>query len=50
MPMRLRRRLRLCWPYGLPWGPCHHPSAPVGPPPWLGARPTTDEEKEMLSK
>lgn len=51
--MPIRRRLRLCWPYGYPMGPCHHPMPHYGPPPgWAGTRgwrrPTPEEEKEYL--
>jgi hypothetical protein len=49
--MPIRRRLRLFWPYGHHWGPCHHPMTPYGPPPgWGWGRPTPEEEKEYLDE
>jgi hypothetical protein len=47
----VRRRLHYCWPH---WAGWHHPYAPYGPPPgwappWWGARPSLEEEKQALS-
>jgi hypothetical protein len=55
MPIRSRRRLRLFWPYGHPWGPWQHPMPPYGGPPgwgggWGWGRPTAEEEKEYLAE
>jgi hypothetical protein len=46
MPLRMRRRMRLYWPY-CQW---HHyvPYAP--PPPWFTGRPTREEEVEDLKE
>ena len=56
MPKPARRRLRLFWPYGHPWGPGHPPISPYGPPGWGGGlghgfgwgRPTKEDEKDYL--
>lgn len=51
--MPIRRRLRLCWPYGHHCGPWHHPVTPYGPPPgwgWGWGRPTPEEEREYLDE
>ena len=52
MPTRARRRLHLCWPHQ--FGPWHQPFAGYGPapgwsPPWWGARPSREDEKQALS-
>ncbi|MEW6739910.1 MAG: DUF5320 domain-containing protein [Nitrospirota bacterium] len=54
MPIRLRRRMRLYWPYcryeGWGW---HHPYGPYAappPPPWWTERPTAEDEIEDLKE
>lgn len=52
MSTQRKRRLRLFWPYGHPWGPGQHPISPYGPPGWGGGfgwgRPLPDDEKAYL--